>query len=237
MRMEKPEAILFDLDDTILANEFYKNECWNIVISEFSGDVPDIKRIVKRINEKSSEFWSDPERHRQWRQRIPDVVRSLALKSLEEVGLRDEKKANEIAARFLELRSEHLKPFPGAMETLETLMNSGMNMALITNGASESQREKINRFRLERFFRYIFIEGEHGFGKPEEKVYRYTLERIDAIPEKSWMVGDKLEWEVVAPQRIGMKGVLVRPDGNAPYGEGDGPFLTVRSVSEILDYI
>ncbi|HEX3412026.1 MAG TPA: HAD-IA family hydrolase [Stellaceae bacterium] len=77
-------------------------------------------------------------------------------------------------------------------------------MALITNGAAEPQRAKVVRFALEHRFDHIQIEGEHGFGKPEERAYTHAMEALGVGPHETWMVGDNLEWEIVAPQRLGI---------------------------------
>ena len=44
-----------------------------------------------------------------------------------------------------------------------------MALAMITNGASATQRAKIERFHLAPYFDHILIEGELGFGKPEPR--------------------------------------------------------------------
>ena len=53
-----------------------------------------------------------------------------------------------------------------------------------------------------------------GVGKPEEVVYRYALSKLRVKAEEAWMVGDNLEWDVLAPQRLGLRGVWV--DGPGP---------------------
>jgi FMN phosphatase YigB (HAD superfamily) len=58
------------------------------------------------------------------------------------------------------------------------------------------------RFALEHRFDHIQIEGEHGFGKPEERAYNHAMEVLGVAPHETWMVGDNLEWEIVAPQRL-----------------------------------
>ncbi|WP_293454912.1 HAD hydrolase-like protein [Phenylobacterium sp.] len=50
---------------------------------------------------------------------------------------------------------------------------------------------------------------EHGFGKPEERAYRHALQALDADPSEVWMVGDNLEWEVAAPQRLGIYSICM----------------------------
>jgi putative hydrolase of the HAD superfamily len=67
--------------------------------------------------------------------------------------------------------------FPQAEETLQYLRDHQVALALITNGAAQKQRQKVQRFRLERFFTTILmIEGELGYGKPESGVWlQHTL--------------------------------------------------------------
>lgn len=83
----------------------------------------------------------------------------------------------------------------------------GVRLVLATNGTSEQQRSKIERFKLEEYFDGILVEGELGFGKPETAVYEKALEILDASPAEVWSVGDNLEWDVFAPQRLGITGV------------------------------
>ena len=87
----------------------------------------------------------------------------------------------------------------------------GVRLALVTNGAGETQRAKIERFDLGHRFHHIQIEGEFGQGKPELAVYRHALERLGCDACDAWMVGDNYEWEVVAPQKLGMCGIWYDP--------------------------
>jgi putative hydrolase of the HAD superfamily len=90
---------------------------------------------------------------------------------------------------------------------LQRLCGQGIRLALITNGNADLQRRKINRFGLEPYFDYILVEGEFGVGKPDARVYQHVLEQLKVKPNQAWMIGDNLEWDVVAPQRLGIFGV------------------------------
>jgi putative hydrolase of the HAD superfamily len=130
---------------------------------------------------------------------------------------------------------EELLLFPDAHETLDRLKEFGVKLALITNGAAEPQRAKVVRFALEHRFDHVQIEGEHGFGKPEERAYIHAMEVLGVGPHETWMVGDNLEWEIVAPQRLGIYAIW--HDG---YGVGlpsDSPIRPdriIRRLSELL---
>ena len=121
---------------------------------------------------------------------------------------------SEIAETYRVEREEAASPFPGAIDTLIQIRKSGARLALITNGGSEGQRYKIDRFGIAPLVDYILIEGEFGVGKPDEKVYLHALDQLGAKPAEAWMVGDNLEWEIAAPQKLGIRGIWVDWAGN-----------------------
>ena len=102
---------------------------------------------------------------------------------------------------------------------------------MITNGASATQRAKIERFHLAPYFDHILVEGELGFGKPEPEVYLKAMAALRSSPADTWCVGDNLEWEVAAPQRLGIYSVWVDPTGaGPPPGSPVRPDRTVASI-------
>ena len=74
-----------------------------------------------------------------------------------------------------------------------------------------------------------------GFGKPEEQAYRHAMTILGAEPHETWIVGDNLEWEVAAPQRLGLTGVGVDGDGRGlPADSPVRPDRIIRSLAELL---
>jgi putative hydrolase of the HAD superfamily len=139
--------------------------------------------------------------------------------------------ANEYAAR----RREAMRLFPETRAFLDALRDRGLPLALVTNGDAGQQRDKIERHDLARYFGAILIEGEFGCGKPEERVYREALRQLGVPPEGVWMVGDHLEWDVLAPQRLGMTGVWIDREGaGLPAGTDARPHRIIRSLSDLL---
>src|SRR5262249_39102000 len=125
--------------------------------------------------------------------------------------------------------------FAGVSETLAELRQRGLPMALVTNGDRAHQRRKIEQHDLARFFDVILIEGEFGAGKPDQSVYRHVLGALRIDAADAWMSGDNTEWDVAAPQRLGLKGVWVDAEGRGvPPGDSTRPHAIFRSFNEIL---
>lgn len=237
MRYKLPRTIMIDLDDTIIANEVNKNMCWQHIKEEFSSTDYDIENIVE-TNKKTAEwFWSDPVRHKEGRQDLENTIRVILRLTFEKLEMPGNDLSEMIADRFNELRISVMKPFPGAIETLEFLRERCVRLALVTNGGARSQREKVERFGLSEYFDYIYIEGEHEHGKPDHEVYNYTLRKLETAHSDAWMMGDKYEWEVVAPTELGIKSIWVNSQRRKVVENGVRPFLTLSTFSELLDYV
>ena len=239
-----PRAILFDLDDTILSAFGQAADQWRRVTAEFAeqlcGHEP--QAVISAIQEYSRHLWADQGRHKHWRHRIGEARRHIVENGIATLAASCGRVAppravcHAIADRFNEIHDAELRMFPGAHETLDRLKELGVLLALVTNGAAAPQRAKVVRFALEHRFNHIQIEGEHGFGKPEEQAYIHALAALGVDARDTWMVGDNLEWEVVAPQRLGIYAIWY--DG---YGVGlptDSPIRPdriVRSLPELLE--
>jgi putative hydrolase of the HAD superfamily len=143
--------------------------------------------------------------------------------------------AQRLADRFSAYRDENMRLFPDAHNVIDALKAHGTRLALVTNGASAAQRAKIDRFDLASRFDHIQIEGEHEFGKPDERAYLHALRRLGVHARDAWMVGDNLEWEVAAPQRLGIFGIWFDAAGEGlPRDTHITPDRIVASLSELL---
>jgi len=238
-----PTAILFDLDDTILAAFGQAADQWQRVVAEFADRLEPHPPadIVAAVQDYSRYLWADQARHKHWRHRIGEARRHIVENALCGLATSAGRTApprelcHAVADRFQQIHEAELRMFPGAHETLDRLKQLGVRLALVTNGGAEAQRAKVVRFALEHRFDHIQIEGEHGFGKPEEQAYSHALASLGVEASETWMVGDNLEWEVVAPQRLGIFAIWY--DG---YGVGlppDSPIRPdriIRALPELL---
>ena len=158
--------MLIDLDDTILSAYNNASAAWTEVVGEFAGKLRGIPQeaAVAAILASANAFWDDPERHRDWRQTMIPARREIVRLAFERmVGegapVVPVATQQDLADRFSRLREERYTPFPGALETIEALRAKGVLLALVTNGAGDIQRAKIERFGLATYFQHIQIEG------------------------------------------------------------------------------
>jgi putative hydrolase of the HAD superfamily len=238
--MSLPRAILFDLDDTLIRAYAQPEEAWRRLLHVFAAhldahDEAAIERVRIAVMEESRAFWNDQAAAAKWRLNIPQARRLAVRNGLNRLGQSDDALADKIADAFTEMRRNEYRLYPDAHATVDALRARGVKLALVTNGASEMQRPKIERFELAHRFDHIQIEGEFGQGKPEPAVYHHALERLGCAAGDAWMVGDNYEWEVVAPQKLGMCGIWYDPfDAGVPAHATARPTRIIKRLSELL---
>ena len=227
--------MLIDLDDTILHFPG-QEESWREVCADGAARVPgmDADDLFREITLTRYWYWSDPERHRIGRQNLNAASVGIVRLALEKLGFDLPDLARDMGLSYRSMREGGAEPIPGAVEALERFRDRGIGLAMITNGAGEVQRGKVERFDLARHFDHIFIEGELGYGKPDRRVYLGAMKALGSDPAETWCVGDNIEWEVAAPQSLGIYSVWVDPSGEGPPADsGVTPDRVVASIAEL----
>ena len=231
-----PRAVLVDLDDTIVDGSAVV-DCWEVACQCCPAGV-DSAAILAEILRLREWYWSDPARHREGRLDLSAARRHIAEMALDNIGCEVPDLGRTIAEQYDRCRDDRITLFPGALDVLSWMRGCGSQLALLTNGGAQSQREKIARFQLEPLFDLILVEGELGFGKPDERIYRRALTELAASPADAWMIGDNLEWDVGQPQKLGLAGIWVdRTGAGVPAGSTIRPDLVVRSFTEIRAHV
>jgi putative hydrolase of the HAD superfamily len=232
-----PSAVFLDLDDTIIDFSRGVDTCWLLAFEEVAAEVPKLvpDQLKQALDVARDAFWANAESAAWRRLNLREASRRIVEESLLRNGVEVPGLAKRIAYRYRDLRDDGLELVSGAIEILETLRAGGTALALLTNGSAVDQRAKVDRFRLGKYFDYICIEGDAGFGKPDTRVFNGALTAVGASPYDTWMVGDNLEADVFGAMNLGIKGIWV--DGlNAglPPGVLLKPNRIIRNLAELL---
>ena len=235
--MDLPKAILLDLDDTIVAYDAAIGPIWDEICSDYAGAYAPIKAdlLKKTIREKSRWYWGDLERHRRGRRDMKGARREIVKLAFDALSLPTEDSI-EVADEYSRQRREQLELFPGAQETLVKLKARAIKLALVSNGEAALQREKLEKFSLERYFDFIMLEGKHDFGKPDHRMFTIPLEEMKLTPRDAWMVGDSLTYDIAPAKELGIYSVWNDWKGKGlPATPAATPDRTITNISELLD--
>ncbi len=131
---------------------------------------------------------------------------------------------------------------PDTETTLDALSRQA-RMAIVSDGRSITQRNKVAALRLERFFSKedILISEETGHTKPSEVPFRMLMDRYpDAC---YYYVGDNTDKDFIAPNKLGWGTICLKDNGKNIHPQNFSlssdciPQHVVTSLSDIVLYI
>ena len=236
-----PVAIFFDLDDTITTCDPICQPAWNMCCDEFVKKYAPpftAKELYETIENVKSWYWADPIRQKTGRENLKEARREVVRYAMQKLHITDETLVCDLADQYTARHSSMIELLPKAKEALQMLQDKGIRMAVITNGGSATQREKLERFSITHYFEHIFIDSEVGFSKPDIRIYQHALEKMNLKPDQVYMVGDNLTWDVMGAQQAGIFAVWNDYDGSG-LGDRDDvvPDMVVGSIYELAKII
>ena len=83
-----------------------------------------------------------------------------------------------------------MEPIPGAFETVTSLRNRGLELAVVSNW-DIGLLERLEQLGAAALFMAIVTTAEAGAGKPDPAVFRLALERLGVEPARALHVGDE----------------------------------------------
>ena len=178
------DAVIFDLDDTLYSEKEYVRSGY--------------KKLAKKFGEPEieDELWSAFVRH----EPAVDVV-------LEKHGLSNRKSE---ALRLYRNQVPNVHLYPGVREMLERIKDSKI-IAIITDGRPEGQRAKLKALGLENLPFIITDElGGEKYRKPNSRAFVLMLERLMMSPENTAYIGDNVNKDFIAPEKLGMRCIWFR---------------------------
>jgi HAD superfamily hydrolase (TIGR01549 family) len=231
-----PTGLLLDLDDTILSYDAVGNAAWlhacELYCHRTGLDAVTLDLALRKYRDA---YWADPERNRLGRLRLDETRLQIIQTTLQDMNIDDATLAADLTTTFVAVRDASIDFLSGARETLEELVARRIPLALVTNGQSDMQREKIARFELERYFKVFCVEGELGFGKPDPRAFETALAGLGLGPGDVWMVGDNLEWDIRGAQQVGI--FAVWNDYRVRGLPADSPVQPDRIINRLADLL
>ena len=124
---------------------------------------------------------------------------------------------------------------PGAPEALRWCKAQGLRVVLVTNTLARGDaevREDWRRFGLSEAIDGVVSSHSIGWLKPHRTIYDRALEIAGARPEEAFMVGDRLDADILGAKRLGMRAIWRRTEH--PQAKVDAvPDAVVTDLTEL----
>ncbi|MDR3291902.1 MAG: TIGR02253 family HAD-type hydrolase [Methanobrevibacter sp.] len=192
------KAVFFDIDDTILdTSTFAKSARKSAIRMMVDNGLPiSFDEAYSLLKEIIGQKGSNYDKHF-------DVLTKTVL---------GEKNSMLIALGMItyhNVKFALLRPFPKTMDILIYLKSKGYRLAVISNGLTIKQWEKLVRLNLHNFFDKVITSEEVGFEKPNKYIFDEALKRMGCGAENSIMIGNRLDTDCMGAINAGMSSILV----------------------------
>jgi putative hydrolase of the HAD superfamily len=235
----RPEAIFFDLDETLLDgsagfDSAVRRSCELAVLAH-----PQLS--VERLIEADIEAFTAC-----WREMADDWHRGrISGRAYQEEGWRrtlrlcdcvDEALVQDMLAAFGIAVGEAYVLFEDVLPLLDNL-SERTRLAVITNGASDTQREKLGAVGLLDRIDLVVASADIGFVKPEAAIFDHALAQLSLNCSGVWHVGDRLEIDVLGAHNAGLTSVWLNRLGAKREPNHPTPHHEIASLGELLNLL
>ena len=230
------EAVLFDLDDTLVDARGSWRAGFAEAITALHARSPALQRLgppTAIYDEHFRRYSEDAHRAAgfgEWQARF--TVEAFERLVAEHLGP-DADLAAQLLARYLAAVPGHLTLYPDAEPLLEQL-GARYPLGLISNGPSELQRPKIEQVRARTATsRWSWSPGELGVRKPDPAIFATALEALGVAPQRAVFIGDNPTDDIAGACASGLSAIWVnRGDWPAP-AAGAAAHVEVSELREI----
>jgi putative hydrolase of the HAD superfamily len=122
--------------------------------------------------------------------------------------------------------------YPDTTSALESLRERGYRLGVLSNFDSRLH-PLLRGLGIDDFFESVTTSWEAGAAKPDPRIFRAALERMNVGPARALHVGDSRTEDYEGARSAGLRAVLLDRDGNAPDAD------RVRDLTELcrLDHL
>ncbi|HOP06691.1 MAG TPA: HAD family hydrolase [candidate division Zixibacteria bacterium] len=237
----KIEAVVFDLDDTLIEDERVAlatiQEACGLATEKYGIDAETLRHTVRWT---AREIWYDgpaadyvrcigsssweglwmeirtqqPETRAlaDW---LPEYRRRAWNEALSKHEIVDEALAETMSARYMAVKRKNPFLFEDTIPTLERLRDN-YRLAILTNGLIDLQQDKVDIAGLRDYFEIIMVSGEIGIGKPDRRIFESVHEKLGLRIDQTVMVGNSLKSDIAGARSIGMKSIWLNRKGESP---------------------
>lgn len=215
--LQKPEAMIFDLDGTLFQTETIVLDAFRLTYEQlaqenlYHGAVPSDQAILGCLGMLLEHIWQ---------RLMPDAS--------EEARARADILMMEYETQLLETGTGRL--YPGVVETLTALQAQGIRLFVGSNGQEDYVRDVTRIMKIDHFFERLYSAGEFQTATKVDLIS--LLLRTHQI-KSAWMVGDRSS-DIEAGIQNKLVAIGCDYAGFRNSGELNGATQLIASFDELL---
>jgi 2-haloacid dehalogenase len=217
--MARPQAILFDVNETLLDLQPMKDS-----IGKLLGGGPEAARLWFTTLLQYALVTTVADRYADFAEIGAACLRKVAKQH--GVELSEEAAKEDVAP----MRS--LPAHQDVVPALERLTDAKYRLVTLTNPSKGAVADQIKQAGLSRFFESLLSVEDVGLYKPHAHLYRWAARRVGADVSKCLLVAAH-GWDVAGAAWAGMRTAFVTRPGQQVFPLGPEPHIMISSLDEL----
>ena len=157
---------------------------------------------------------------------LTEFTRALPAEKLEQMPL-------FLAEMYRGISRCRLRLYPHVREVLDVLRER-YPLAAVTDAQSAYARAELHKVGLLDYFDPIVVSGDHGYRKPDRRLFQLALDRMGVAAEHALYVGNDMHRDIFGAQEAGMTTVMVESDQGADVYLDCVPDYTITDLRDLL---
>lgn len=192
-------------------------------------------------DELSSLFFAGADEQRRHRPgEFPEVDVDLVFRDILSQGgcAEAEFLARPVAALFRSLSMIKFGLFPDVLATLTRLRAGGLRIGIVSDAQRVYFRTELVAAGLVPFIDVAVASGEHGFRKPDPRLFQIALAELGIPPGEAVHVGDSADRDICGAQEAGLPALLLDRSGEAvDVLPACPPARIIGDLGEVADWV
>jgi HAD superfamily hydrolase (TIGR01549 family) len=186
------QAILFDIDGTVVDSNDKHAECWIEAFAHFGKQVP--WDVIRSQIGKGGDLL------------VPDTLNA---REMRDFGEQLQEYRGEL---WKEKYMESVQPFPGAVEAMRAVHGRGVKIALASSSNPDEVEYYVELLGVGDLLKGTTSKEDAKFSKPSPEIFQAALERVKSDPARTLVAGDT-PYDILAAHRIAVPIAAVRCGG------------------------
>ena len=203
MKINEIRDVFFDLDHTLW--DFDKNSALTFEkIFKINEVTIDLDKFLSHYQPINLNYWKlfreekiDKESMRY--NRLNDTFKNISFQA-------DRTLINKLSVDYVTYLTSYNHLFSGTLDILNYLQPK-YHLHIITNGFRDVQLSKLKNSKIDHFFNSVTDSEQVGVKKPNPRIFTYALNKVNALPKTSIMIGDNLEADIQGAIDFGMEAI------------------------------
>lgn len=185
----KHEAVIFDIDGTLIDNNSFHLKAWQQFYKDRNRTLTE-EEYKKHFNGKTN----------------TDVLAHVFQHSLS--AKESDRYTNEKEDLYRKIYAPHIAPIKGLLYLLGEIDSAGIPMAIATSGIKVNIDYMFKHLPIEHYFKTVVYSKHIKKGKPDPEIYLLTARKLNVHPENCVVFEDSVAG-VQSAKLAGMKVIAI----------------------------